>query len=89
MGSTLDRNDNQGIGAFWALVHGRDHSSGPGIGANVEMLFQTQTRLLSKGRYVDSSLLNPKCIPEVDKGQQEECEKASQNQVIIRQNSVL
>ena len=83
MGSTLDRNDNQGTGAFLALVHGRDHSSDPGIGAKVEMLFQTWTRLLSKGRYVDSSLLNLKCIPEVDKGQQEECEKASHNPVII------
>jgi hypothetical protein len=53
MGSTLDRNGNQDIGAFWALVHGRDHSSGPGIGANVEMLFQNRTRLLSERRYVD------------------------------------
>ena len=53
MGSTLDRNDNQGTGAFLALVHGRDHSSGPGIGATAEMLFQTRTRLLSQRRYVD------------------------------------
>jgi hypothetical protein len=53
MGSTLDRNDNQGTGAFWALVHGRDHSSGPGIGATDEMLFQTRTRFVSKRRYVD------------------------------------
>jgi hypothetical protein len=57
MGSTLDRNDNQGTDAFLALVHGRDHSSGPGIGANAEMLFQIRTRLLSQRRYVDSSLL--------------------------------
>ena len=35
MGSTLDKNDNQGTGAFLALGHGRDHSNGPGIGANV------------------------------------------------------
>ena len=39
MGSTLDKNDNQDTGAFLALVHGRDHSNGPGIVANVEMLF--------------------------------------------------
>ena len=57
MGSTLDRNDNQGTGAFWALVHGRDYSSGPCIGATAEMLFQTRTRFLSQRRYVDSSLL--------------------------------
>ena len=56
MGSTLDRNDSQGTGAFLALVHGRDYSSGPGIGANAEMSFRTRTRLLSKRRYVDSSL---------------------------------
>ena len=53
MGSTLDRNDNQGTCAFLALVHGRDHSSGPGIAATAEMLFQTRTQLLSKRRYVD------------------------------------
>ena len=47
MGSTLDRNDNQGTGVFWALVHDRDQSNGPGIGATAEMLFQTRTRLLS------------------------------------------
>ena len=53
MGSTLDRNDNQGTGVFLTLVHGRDHSSGPGIGATAEMLFQTRTRFVSKRRYVD------------------------------------
>ena len=53
MESTLDRNDNQGTCAFLALVHGKDHSSGPGIAATAEMLFQARTQLLSERRYVD------------------------------------
>ena len=59
MGNTLDRNDNQGTGASLSLAHGRDHSSGPGIGATSERLFQTRPRFVSKRRNVLGLCLCP------------------------------
>jgi hypothetical protein len=84
MGSTLDRNDNQGTGVFLALVHGRDHSSGPGIGATAEMLFQTRTRFVSQGRYVDWSLLIILSVSQRQtRGNSRSVKKGSQNPVGI------
>jgi len=81
MGSTLDKNDNQDTGAFLALVHGRDHSSGPGIGATAEMLFQTRTRFVSKRRLLICLCLLRQVYPKGSQGATVRVRKGSQNLV--------